>query len=206
MDMRRRNEEILMLRLSAKTLVSAGAIPVAVLASGALVWGASQSAFSAKTSNNGNTWAAGTVALSDDDSSTAMFTATNLKPGATGSKCIQVTSTGSLASAVKLYGTSYTQTNSVGGQITLTIDEGTGATFGGTGCTGFTGTQIFTGTLDSFATARTSYANGAGTWAPTGTAAETKSYKFTYTLAANAPDTAQGGTAAIGFTWESQNT
>ena len=71
---------------------------MAVLASGGLVWQSSYSAFSATTSNPTNNWSAGTVALSDDDSNTAMFTASNLKPGATGTKCIAVTSTGSRAS------------------------------------------------------------------------------------------------------------
>ena len=193
-----------MFGMSAKTLVGATAVPAAVLASGALVWGASQAAFSGQTINNGNSWATGTVVLSDDDSGTAMFNVTNMKPGATGTKCIQVTSTGSLASAVKLYGTGFTQTNSVGAQITLTVEEGTGATT--SSCTGFTGSSIFTGTLADFAANRSNYSNGAGTWAPTGTPPETRSYKFTYTLAANAPDSVQGSTAGIGFTWESQNT
>src|SRR3712207_7319239 len=46
--------------------------------------------------------------LSDDDSGSAMFTATGLKPGSTGTKCIQVTYGGSLAAAVKLYVSSST--------------------------------------------------------------------------------------------------
>jgi hypothetical protein len=179
-------------------------VPAAVLASGVMVWGASQAAFSGQTINNGNSWATGTVVLSDDDSGTAMFNATNLKPGATGTKCIQVTSTGSLAAAVKLYGTGFTQQNSVGTHINLTVEEGTGATT--SSCTGFTGSQIFSGTLAAFSTGHTNYSNGAGTWAPTGTPPETRSYRFVYTLSAGAPDTVQGSTAGIGFTWESQNT
>jgi hypothetical protein len=41
-------------------------------------------------------------------------------------------------------------------------------------------------------------------WAPTGGTA-TKAYRITYALSASTPDSAQGGTAALGFTWESQN-
>ena len=85
----------------------------ALVASGAMVWHASYSAFSSTTSNPTNKWAAGTVAQADDDSNTAMFNASSLKPGSTGSKCIAVTSTGSLPSAVKLYGTSYATTNAL---------------------------------------------------------------------------------------------
>src|SRR5665647_332083 len=66
----------------AARLIGVGTALVAVAASAALVWQASYSAFSATTANPNNTWAAGSVVLSDDDSSdTAMFTATLLKPG-----------------------------------------------------------------------------------------------------------------------------
>jgi hypothetical protein len=179
-------------------------IPVALVASGAMVWQASYSAFTGKDTTPTNNWSAGTVALTDDSAGAAMFTATNLKPGSTAAKCIAVTSTGSLASAVRLYGASYTTTNALSSNITLAIDEGTGGTFAG-GCAGFTGTSIFSGTMATFS-AKTSYAAGVGTWAPTGTANETKVYRITYTVSASTPDTAQGGTAAIAFTWEAQNT
>ena len=193
------------LNLTPKKLVAGAAVPLALLASGGLVWHASYSAFSATTASPTNNWTSGTVALSDDDSNTAMFNATNLKPGSTGNKCIQVTSTGSLASAVKLYGTSYATTNALASYINVTIDEGSGATFGG-GCGTFTKTgEIYNGTLAAFGTGKTGYSTGVGTWAPTGSGSETKSYRVTYTLSTTTPDSAQGGTAALGLTWESQN-
>lgn len=43
--------------------------------------------------------------LSDNDSNTALFNATNLTPNSAGERCIAVTYTGSLAATVKLYGT-----------------------------------------------------------------------------------------------------
>lgn len=192
---------------SAKRLVRWSAIPVALLASAGLVWQASYSAFTATTSNPTNNWAAGTVALTDDDANTAMFTVSNLKPGQTGQKCIAVTSTGSLPSTVKLYSTNYAQTKALATNLSLTVEEGSGATFGS--CTGFTpiatGSQIFSGSLDSFGTTKTGSANGTGVWAPTGTASETRSYRITYTLGSTTPDSVQGGTAQTGFTWEAQN-
>jgi hypothetical protein len=191
--------------IRSKRLAVAGAIPAALLASGGLVLHASYSAFSATTSNPTNNWSAGTVALTDDDSNTAMFNAANLKPGSTGSKCIAVTSTGSLASTVKLYGTSYATTNGLAANVTVTVDEGTGGGFSA-GCAGFTSSsQIYNGLLSTFGTTKTSFATGVGTWAPTGSASDTKVYKIGYTVAANTPDTAQGGTVALGFTWEAQN-
>jgi hypothetical protein len=184
-------------------ITAAVAVPAAIVASGALVWQSSYSAFSATTANPTNNWSAGTVSLSDDDSNTAMFNATGMKPGATGTKCIAVTSTGTLPSTVKLYGTSYATTKALGTYLTLTVEEGTGGS--SSSCAGFTGTSVFSGTLDSFGTGKTGFSNGVGSWAPTGTASETKSYRISYTLSGSTPDSAQGGTAALGFTWESQN-
>ncbi len=190
--------------ITRKQLVAGAAIPVAVIASGAMVWQSSYSAFSATTASPTNNWTAGTVALSDDDSNTAMFTATGLKPGSTGTKCIAVTSTGSLASTVKLYGTSYATTNGLADNMNIKVEQGTGATTAS--CAGFTGAStLYDGVLSTFGTGKTSFATGVGTWAPTGSASETRSFKVTYTLSASTPDSAQGGTAALGFTWESQN-
>jgi hypothetical protein len=191
------------LKITPKKLVAGAAVPLAVMVSGALVWQSSYSAFSASTTSPTNNWAAGSVALADDDSNTAMFNATNLKPGATGSKCIVVTSSGTLASTVKLYGTSYSTTKSLADSINLKVEEGTGGSF--SNCTGFTaGSTIFDGTASSFGTSKTDFASGVGTWAPAGGTA-TKTYKVTYTLSPSTPDSAQGGTTALGLTWESQN-
>lgn len=188
-------------------LIGFGALLAGLAGSALIVWQASYSAFSATTSNPTNNWSAGTVALSDDDSNTAMFTASGLKPGSTGTKCIAVTSTGTLPSAVKLYGTSYSGTNVLSQNINLTVVQGTGGGFAS--CTGFTplgtGATVYSGTLAGFASAATNFGSGLGTWAPTGTGSETRSFQFTYTVDPATPNTAQGGTAAIGFTWEAQN-
>jgi hypothetical protein len=189
-------------RLFAVATVAAG-----LVGSAALVWQASYSAFSSTASNPTNNWSAGTVALADDDSNTAMFTAANLKPGSTGTKCIAVTSTGSLASTVKLYGTNPATTNGLSASLNLTITQGTGGGFGS--CTGFTplgtGASVYTGTLAGFGSSATNFATGLGTWAPTGSGSETRVFQLSYTLDPATPNSAQGGTASIGFTWEAQN-
>jgi hypothetical protein len=142
--------------------------------------------------------------VTHDDANTALFSASNLKPGSTGTKCIAVTSTGTLASAVKLYSTAAATTKALASYITVSINQGTGGSFGS--CTGFTGgTSLYSGTLDNFGSTATSYATGVGTWAPTGTATESKTFQVIYTVSASAPDSTQGGTAALGFTWEAQN-
>src|SRR5690242_1399166 len=109
-------------------LIGVSSVVAGVGASAAVVWHASYSAFSATTSNATNNWTSGTVVLADDDSNTAMFNATNMKPTSTGTKCIAVTSSGNLASTVKLYGTLPGGTNSLSNYINLTITQGTGGT------------------------------------------------------------------------------
>lgn len=182
-------------------------IPAALVGSGLVVGTASYSAFSATTVNPASNWSAGSVALTDDDSNTALFNATALKPGSTGTKCIAVTSTGTLPSTVALYGTSPSTTNALSTYINLTVTQGTGGGFGS--CTGFTaqatGSSVYTGTLLNFGSTSTNFASGVGSWAPTGTASETKVFQFTYTVNAAAPSTVMGGTAQLGLTWEAQN-
>jgi Tfp pilus assembly protein PilW len=196
-------------RLTPRTARLAGwiAIPVALLTSGLVISQASYSAFSSVASNPASNWTAGSVAIADDDAGSALFTATALKPGSTGTKCIAVTSSGSLASIVKLYGVGSTTTNGLSSFITLTVTQGTGGNFGS--CTGFTplaaGSAVFSGTLAAFGSTATNYATGLGTWAPTGASPETRVYRLTYTVDAAAPNTSQNGTAAVAFTWEAQN-
>jgi hypothetical protein len=185
-------------------IASLVAVPAAVAVSGLVVSQASYSAYSATTVNPTNNWATGTVALTDDDTNTAAFTASNLKPGSTGTKCIAVTSSGSLASSVKLYGTSPATTKNLAANIDITISQGVGGTFGE--CTGFLpAATLYSGTLDQLGKTATGYANGLGTWTPSGKGSETRTYQITYTVNAQAPDTTQGGTAALGLTWEAQN-
>jgi len=182
-------------------------VPVALVASGAIVSTASYSAFSATTQNPTSNWTAGSVALTDDDGGSALFSATNLKPGSTGEKCITVTSTGSLPSTVKLYGTSASSTNELAANLTLKVEQGAGGGFGS--CTGFvpaaTGGQLYNAPLSGFASTYSNYATGAGAWVTTGAASEARTFRVTYTLSPDAPNTVQKGTASLGLTWEAQN-
>lgn len=201
-----------MAKVSARTATWAkwAVVPAALLVSGVAVSQASYSAFSATTQSSANNWAAGTVRLdsgankaaSGAGAGTATFTATNLKPGSTGAKCITVTSSGSLASTVKLYATDAKTTNKLSSSIDLVITEGTG---GDSTCTGFTPAgEIFNDTLAKLGSKK-SFAAGVGAWTPDGTSPETRTYKIVYTLNAAAPNSTQEGTASMGFTWEAQN-
>lgn len=185
-------------------------VPLALVASGLVVSNASYSAFSAQTSNPTSNWTTGSVKLTDNDADVALFSAVNLKPGSTGTNCITVTSTGSLPSTVKLYGTGAVNVSSdLGLKTTLKIEQGTGT------CQAFvaagTGGTVYDGTLAAFQTARSSYANGADAWVTTGnptgvdSPAENRLYKFTYTVASDLLNTSQGVNVKQGFTWEVQN-
>ena len=191
----------------ATKVASLVAIPAAIAVSGLVVSQASYSAYSASTENPTNNWATGSVALSDDDGGTAAFSVANLKPGATRTKCIAVTSSGTLPSTVKLYATHQASTNDLAAHMRLTITQGTGGSFGA--CTGFapltSGARLYDGTLEAFGYAATSYTSGLGNWSPTGKADETRTFRLVYTVDADAPDSTQGGTAAGGLTWEAQN-
>ena len=179
-----------------------------VFGASAMVWQASNAAFTATTSDGVNTFSAGTVALNDNDLGAALFNASNLKPGSTGTACIRVTYSGTLAAGVRLYASGASATNGLDTYLTVTVDEGTNSSGTAGACGTWTsatgGAGISTSTLNAFTTARTTYATGAGTWNPGGAA--TKDYQITYTLSAAAPNTVQGGTAQVSFVWEAQNT
>src|SRR4051794_36335387 len=61
------------------------------------------SAFTSTTTNSGNSFASGTVTLSDNDSGGAMYSVSNRKPGDSVTQCIRVDYTGTLDADVKLY-------------------------------------------------------------------------------------------------------
>lgn len=177
---------------------SAAVVPVALVASSAMVWQSSNAAFNATTTNGPSSWTAGTVNISDDDSNSAMFNVSGMKPGDTANKCIRVTYTGSLAASVKLYGS---VSGALAPYLNTTVEIGDGGTF--SNCSGFTPTAtIYNGTLSGFGSTHTNFANGAGTWAPTGSG-QAKTYRVTYTLQDN--NAAQGQSANATFTWEAQN-
>src|SRR4051812_14821352 len=173
---------------------------LAVLGSGTMVWRASDAAFSATTSNSPNSWSAGQVAITDDDSTAAMFNVSGLKPGSTGFKCIAVTYTGNIASSVKLYATGYTGT--LGTYLNLTIETSTVGSF--SSCGAFSSpTTIYNGTLAGFVAASTSFGTGVGVFTPASNPT-TLVYRFTYTLQDD--NNAKNLSSTCGFTWEAQNT
>ena len=163
-------------------------------------------AFSATSGNTGNTFAAGTVALADNDAGSAMWSVTNRIPGDTVTTCIRLSYTGTLPADVKLYSAS--AVNTVDQYLNLSIDKGTmpgGTTF--PNCTGFSSAStIYSGTVQGFKNSNNAYGNGVGAYPGAQTQwnqNDTVVYRFTVTLQNNIG--AQGLTSTTSFTWEARN-
>ncbi len=176
-----------------------------IVASSMVMWRSSNAAFTATTQNGSDSFSTGSVILADNDSGTALFSVTNMAPGDTGSACLRVTYSGTLASDVRLYASAVATTNSLSSYITLQIEESTGAgttTFPSCAGIGATAT-LFNSTMASFASTHTSFATGVSSWAPSSTTS--RDYRFTYTLSSSAPNSTMSSTASVTLTWEAQN-
>lgn len=174
---------------------------------GVLVVTGSRAAFTDTTDNSGNAFIAGDVDLVDDDSGSAMFTVSNMEPGDSVTDCIVVTYQGSITdpSAVKLYSGGYTDSGDFADYLNLTVEEGSGGSFGD--CSGFSLENAIEsgGTVTDFDTTHTDYASGAGVWDPSGTP-QSKTYQVTVELDAATPDAEQGeSVTALTFVWEVQS-
>jgi hypothetical protein len=169
------------------------------------------SAFSSQTENPGNVISAGTVTLEDNDGGSALYAITGAKPGDSKTSCIKVTYKGTLPATVKMFTPS--TIGELGPYVNLKVEAGTQTTSTFPSCEGFTayptGATVYEGTLSALAAANNSFANGIVT-NPTGQtkweANNAVVYKFTATLSATAPETAQGKTTGTHvIRWEAQN-
>ena len=162
-------------------------------------------AFSSTTSNTGNSFAAGSVFIGDNDAGAALYNVSNQKPGVTTEKCIKVTYTGTLDANVRIYASAV----AAGGQyVDLNVTSGTGDVFS---CSDFapdvSSPTVYNGTLKNFADTYTNYATGladnplaATKWV----ANDAVTYRFRVNIQDN--DLAQGATTGThSFTWETRN-
>lgn len=167
-------------------------------------------AFSSETENPGNTVTAGTVALADNDTNTALYNMSSAAPGDDTQACIQVSYSGSLDSSVKLYTES--TIGDLGTHVNLTIEPGTQTAAEFPSCEGFTADAtgpVFDDTLASFASDHSGWENGlednpgdAASW----TTSDAVVYRVTAEVDSATPDSAQGGTTGSHvLTWEARN-
>jgi hypothetical protein len=194
-----------------------------LLAAGLLVWQGSYAAFSASTDSTNDAWTTGTLALTNNGggttyagSTTGIFGTggtqpeTNMKPGATGQKCITVQSTGSLAGNLKLFRGTLGGTNAtaLANQLNLTV---TGAPVGAavnvaSDCATFPAAgnvAVYTGTLNGMPTA---YAAQTGMPVAAGTVRVAYRIAWTFTSTGNntTDNALQGSNATTDLTWEIQ--
>jgi hypothetical protein len=169
------------------------------------------SAFTATTANAGNTFAAGSVIIGDNDSNGAMFNMSALKPGDNDTGCITVTYTGTLAAGVKMYGT--TGGTGLDPYINVVVTRGTIASPTFDSCAGFSADAtdyigsgagvVYSGTLagyaDNYAAGLVDAPGAAETWNTN----EVHTYRFAVSMADN--DLGQGLNATQTFTWEARN-
>jgi predicted ribosomally synthesized peptide with SipW-like signal peptide len=172
---------------------------------------ATYSAFSSQTSNTGNSFAAGTVLITDNDVDTAMLSLSNAQPGASDTSCMLVSYSGSLSSTVKLYGS---VAGALAPYLTLTITRGDDPTPVFDDCVGFQADLtdylgagpgvIYQGALSAFPSG---YPTGLVDPVPaspeTWTAPESRVYRFVVSVAND--NGAQGQSATASFTWEARN-
>jgi hypothetical protein len=189
-----------------------GSAAVLVLVAGALV-GYTQSAFSGTTADAGNSFAAGTVVLTDDDSGSSLFTMTGGKPGDSQTSCINVGYGGTLGAQVRLRAA--TGGTGLGAYLTLKVTRGTFASPPGSGsCTGFTADSsawigagagvVYDGTLTAFpstwaAGLKDPWASDPEIW----TSGESHAYQVQLTV--QDTNAAQGLTVSTTFTWEARD-
>lgn len=190
----------------------AGAAAGVVLVSG-IVLQVSSAAFTGTTENASNSWEAGTVTLTDNDSDTALFTSTAQVPGDTATNCIEVTYTGNapltkvdLYAAVTPAGAAAADT--LADDLDVTVEIGPAGSSCNVNDDGFvngisepSGTAIVNAeALSTFGTEAAPETTG---WVPT--TSGMRPFLFTVTLGADTPNDAQGDTASATFTWRASS-
>jgi hypothetical protein len=181
----------------ASRLLRFGGVPLGVvLAMVVAVGHATYAAYVATTANNGSSYAAGSVVVTDNDGGTT-YSFPSLAFGQTKTWCTTVTYGGSLTADVR---TLATAGGTIPGSISVSVDVGSG---GDAACTGFTLTSnLYTGTLAGLAAAAPTWATGLGgfTGANSGDA---RTYRFKASL--NDPAAPDGSTATATITWEAHS-
>jgi predicted ribosomally synthesized peptide with SipW-like signal peptide len=142
--------------MSKQTRVLFSVLIVAV--GGALAGFGVYAAFSSTTSNPNNSFAAGTVTLTDNDGNVALFTdAINAQPDVDYDRCVRVTYAGSLDANVKLYTSAI---SADGSKVNIQVDKS--ATGSQADCSDFgAATNVYAETaLSAFGSSHSSYSNG----------------------------------------------
>jgi hypothetical protein len=127
------------------------------------------------------------------DATGPLFASSNLEPGAARTQCIALTYAGRDGTSLRMAAATSGQ---LGDYLDLTIAVGTGGSYGN--CSGFAGSQVYSGTLADFA-AR--YADPSAGLALDNGAAAAGAVSIRFTLRLQDDNRAQGQTAESSFVW-----
>jgi hypothetical protein len=165
-----------------------------------MVIAGSRAAFTDTTENEGNTWEAAEVSITDDDDGAALFETELMVPGDVVSNSITVTYNGNAESVdVRLYAEGYGSSDD-GGTPAEDFAENLNLKIG----TAAGGSQVFSGTLADFAATEIDFDTSSDTW--NDVAPETdRTYHFEVELDEDTSDDHQGGDAGVTFVWEAQS-
>lgn len=200
--------------------IIAGALALALV--GGLVIRTSTAVFTAQTDNTGNSLAAGTIILTDDDGGSAALSMTNIAPGEFSENCIVVEYDGSLdPEPVKVFSTSAFSTTpaatgpgtaavNMQNQVNITIEQGDGTSTGAFGsCAGFSSgaTLVNAVPLNTWDGTQDDYTSGSGTWDPGLGPNQTRMYRITLELDLATDNTFQGASLdGINVSWSTRST
>jgi len=184
-------------------VVQLGGLALAFILVSLLVVTSSRAAFVAQNDNSTNQVTSAAIALSDNDSGTAMFAnVTGLMPGTNVDRCIDVTYTGTVDPTAVLLYISAAPTGTLSPYLNLTIDVGVDTVDAFRTCTAFVSSApVYSGTLADFATNHAAFATGRTTWDPAASP-ETRTFRFRLAVQDNAA--AAGLTSTFGFSWETR--
>lgn len=186
---------------------------LAVLVAAVLAGHVARAAYTSATTSPGNAFSAGTVVLGDDDAGAAVVSMSSARPGAgdVATGCLRVTSSGSLGTTVRLYGTA---TGSLATLLSLVVTRGTQAGSAFPSCAGFTPDPadysgagagvLYTGLLSAYpGTPETALVDPTAGAPETWTGGESHVYRLVLSLT----DTpaAQGLSASATFHWQGRS-
>ena len=151
--------------------------------------------FTAQSANPGNSFASGTLTMSNSKDNVAILTASNMKPGDSTSGTVDIQNTGSLSGTFSLSRTNLTDsdaTNPMSNKLNLVVKDCGDFSSGTPTCDG--GDPVkYTGTL-----AAMSSAVALGTYV----ANEKHRYEFTATFDSSGGDQYQGDSTSARFQWD----
>ncbi len=192
------------------TTFRATAVIGGVLLAMLMIMTVSRAAFSDPTANDGNSFTAGNVELTDDDSDTAMFTINPMAPDQSETRCIKVTYSGNLTSNVVLSSLDASVSDQDFADA-LDIDVYSGATATGTfpyntaadTCSGGTRISTLGNVLGDFMTPSGFADSWTGLPSPPTT---TETYRFVIHFQDTIDNDLQDATAGFNVTWLATST